>query len=197
MEQDILKENVGSQDQVAVAFGGLNRIDFGGASDFYVSPVTILPERIQSLQDHLLLFFTGFTRNATEIAAEQINNTPARKTELTAIRQMVDDAISILTAPQMEIKDMGKLLHEGWKLKKSMSKSISNPDIDAIYERGMKAGALGGKLIGAGGGGFMLFFADPAAQPKIMESLKDILHVPFAFETLGSQVILYSREEIY
>ncbi|MBI3795054.1 MAG: kinase [Nitrospinae bacterium] len=197
LEQDILKENVGSQDQVAAAFGGFNRIEFGGAGEFYVSPITIPAQKLHHLQDNLILFFTGFTRNANEIAAEQVKNTPSRKAELTEMRAMVDSAVSILNGPDHGYKDFGKLLHEGWRLKKMMSGSVTTGQIDDIYERGLKAGALGGKLIGAGGGGFMLFYADPSVKYKIKEALKGVLHVPFAFENLGSQVILYSRQETF
>ena len=197
VEQNIIKENVGSQDQVAVAFGGLNRVEFGGQKDFFVSPVTIGDERIKYLRSHLMLFFTGFSRTAHEIAGEQIKKTPMIADELCEMRSLVDKAVIILNDPKKNIKEFGKLLHKGWEIKRGLTKVISNDDIDSIYKTALKAGATGGKLLGAGGGGFMLLFAEPQAQPSIKKALKKLLYVPFEFEDLGSQVILYSTQDFY
>jgi len=197
VEQNLIKENVGSQDQVAAAFGGLNRIEFGGDKDFYVFPVTIENGKKDIFQDHLMLFFTGFSRNASEIAEEQIKNISDKKSELTAMQQMVDHAIEILNGSVNDISDFGKLLHESWLLKKSLTKLISTNSIDEIYNTARKAGAVGGKLLGAGGGGFMLFFVPPEKQLQVKEKLKSILYVPFRFDNLGSQVILYSTQDFY
>ncbi len=197
VEHNFIKENVGSQDQVAVAFGGLNKIEFGGDNDFYVYPITIPKEKIELFQSHLMMFFTGFSRNASDIAGEQIKKTPVLKSELHEMKEMVDEAVNILNSDSRDIRDFGKLLHESWQIKRSLTHMISTNEIDAIYEAARKAGALGGKLLGAGGGGFILLFADPATQPKIKEKLKNLIHVPFCFEKLGSQVIMYSTQDFY
>lgn len=192
VEQHLIKEHVGSQDQVAVAFGGFNRIDFGGDEEFYVSPITVGNDKLDMLQDHLMLFFTGLSRSASDIAAEQISKTKDKKNELKEMMGMVDHAIEILNENPCRFIEFGKLLHESWKLKKSITQLISNGQIDDIYETARRCGAIGGKLLGAGGGGFMLFFAEPDKQKKIKEKLKEYLYVPFRFEKLGTQIILYS-----
>ena len=190
VEQNMIKENVGSQDQVSAAFGGFNRITFYPNDEISVDPVTVSQKRLAELEAHLMLFYTGVSRFASEIAADQIQNTCHKKDELQTIYRMVDEAIAILSNGA-DIKDIGKLLHESWQLKKNLSCKISNCHIDDIYKAGRRAGAIGGKLTGAGGGGFILFFADPENQPKIKNALRDLLHVPFKFENLGSQIIFY------
>jgi len=197
IEQNLIKENVGSQDQVAAAFGGFNKIEFGGEKGFYVYPITITKKKMDLLQDYLMLFFTGFSRNASDIASEQIKNTPRKKKELQAMKEMVEEAVKILNRESNDIEDFGKLLHESWKIKRTLTDFISTSKIDEIYETGLSAGALGGKLLGAGGGGFIMFFAHPEDQPLIKERLKDFLYVPFRFDNLGSQVILYSTQDFY
>lgn len=172
IEQDILKESVGSQDQVACAFGGFNKIEFGGDRNFYVCPVTISSEKINSLQDHLLLFFTRFTRNASEIAAEQIKNTPNKKAELKALKEIVEEAIKILNSSGENLRYFGKLFHEAWKIKKSLTGLISNSVIDQIYETALSAGALGGKLLGAGGGGVYFVFCSARRPGKGKRGVK-------------------------
>lgn len=197
VEQNLIKENVGSQDQIAASFGGFNKIEFGGENGFYVYPITIHKQKVDVLQSHLMLFFTGLSRNASDIAAEQINQTSKKKTELTVMKEMVDEAVNILNRDSDDVNDFGKLIHEAWKLKKGLTDRISTDKIDEIYEAAMKAGAIGGKLLGAGGGGFMLFFALPEAQQVIRERLGTLLYVPFGFESLGSQVVLYSTQDFY
>jgi D-glycero-alpha-D-manno-heptose-7-phosphate kinase len=197
VEQSLIKENVGSQDQVATAFGGFNKIELGGASEFYVNPVTIHQDKLDLLQSHLMLFFTGFSRNASDIACEQIKHTSRHSSELRAMMQMVDEAILILDRSSDNLDDFGKLLHDSWMLKRNLNGLISNSKIDEIYEIGMKSGALGGKLLGAGGGGFILFFASPEFHQRIRLALKNLLFVPFAFEKLGTQIILYSTQDFY
>jgi len=189
IEQNILKENVGSQDQVAVAYGGLNRIRFNSDDTFGVEPVVLTSQRKEELQKHLLLYFTGFSRFASDVAKKQVACMDKKKHELETMFQMVDEAIKIL-AGNGNIAEFGKLLDETWRLKRSLTDSISSPEIDNIYGTAKKAGALGGKLLGAGGGGFMLFFAAPEHHKKIKETLKG-LFVPFNFETQGSQIIVY------
>ena len=195
MEQEILKENVGSQDQTAAAFGGFNKIKFGGPETIQVQPITVSATVREALQSHLMLFFTGFSRTASEIAAEQIMNAHAKEKELKAMHGMVDEAIKILNNGESDLRDFGKLLHESWTLKRGLSSKITNGNIDEIYEAARAGGALGGKLLGAGGGGFMLIFAEPAAQPIIREKLKKLLCVPFQFESLGNQIIYYAPPE--
>jgi len=195
VEQNLINENVGSQDQVAVAFGGFNRIDFGGESDFYVTPLPISKEKLDTLQDHMMLFFTGFARTASEIASEQIRKTQENKSEIRTIMEIVDEAINFFRN-NTDVKDFGKLLHEAWKLKKGLTNLISTSAIDEMYASALTAGAIGGKLLGAGGGGFMLLFAPPEKHPAIKEKL-NLLHVPFRFENLGSQIILYSMQDFY
>lgn len=191
LEQEVMKENVGSQDQVAAAFGGFNFIEFGGHNHLQVRPVTITDERLENFHSHLMLFFTGFSRIASEIAAEQIKTTPHKAKELRMMFEMVNSALEILNS-RADIESFGRLLHENWKLKSSLSDKISNPMIDQIYAAALSAGAYGGKLLGAGGGGFMLIFARPEAQPRVREKLKKLLYVPFKFDNLGSQIIFYS-----
>ncbi len=191
IEQNILKENVGSQDQVLASFGGFNKVIFKADDSFQINPIIIDGDRLQQLQDHLMFCFTGFSRYASEVAKSQIENTNNRRHELWIIRQMVDEAIAILNNSKRDIVEFGALLHESWKLKKSLSDKITTPQIDAIYESARESGAVGGKLIGAGGGGFMLIFAKPEDQPRIKERLKGVLLVPFRFENNGSQIIVY------
>lgn len=193
LEQNIMKENVGSQDQVLAAFGGLKHVTFT-SDNFTVRPVPLTLVRKNEFQDNLMLFYTGISRMASEVAAHQIKNIPNRKNELMAMRQMVDDALEILIGDG-NIDDIGLLLHESWKLKRSLSSHISNGFIDEIYERARQNGALGGKLLGAGGGGFLLVFAPPEVQPRIRSALADLQHVPFRFEEGGAQLIFYRPSE--
>ncbi len=193
VEQNMIRENVGSQDQAAAAFGGFNKIEFGGRKNgIYVQPIALNGEKFQYLQDSLLFYFTGFPRFASEIAKEQINQTPQKIKELTVMREMVDEAINILGGPLDDLKDFGKLLNESWIVKKQLTKFITNGGIDEIYETALRAGALGGKLCGAGGGGFLLLFVPPEKQAKVKDSLKDLLLVPINFENLGTHVVFYS-----
>jgi len=192
IEREILKENVGSQDQMAVAYGGFNRIVFSEDELFRVEPVTIKKEKIAQLQNHLMLIFTGLSRYASEIAKEQINSTPRKTKELNSMQQMVDEARDILNG-NGDILDFGRLLHESWKLKRSISGKVSNLTIDNIYDTALKAGAIGGKLLGAGGGGFMLLFVPPERHQQVKDALKGFLNVKFSFEKVGSQIIYYTE----
>jgi D-glycero-alpha-D-manno-heptose-7-phosphate kinase len=195
IEQEMIRENVGSQDQAIAAFGGLNRIEFGGEYHIEVRPITIRADRLRLFQDHLMLFFTGFSRIASEVAVDTIRRIPDRREELRSLRDMVDEATGILNGDG-PLDDLGRLLDQGWKLKRSLSENISTSRIDEIYDTARKAGAVGGKLLGAGGGGFMLFFVHPDARKRVREALKSLLHVPFRFEFLGSQIIYYTESVI-
>jgi D-glycero-alpha-D-manno-heptose-7-phosphate kinase len=197
IEQNLIKESVGSQDQVATAFGGLNKIEFGGEQEFYVQPVTLSNGKLNLLQDHLMLFFTGFVRNASDIAVEQVGKIGEKKRELHLMKEMVDEAVNILNRESEEINDLGKLLHESWKLKRSLTELISTNEIDMIYEKARNMGAIGGKLIGAGGGGFILLFVEPQLQQKMKETFKNLLYVPFRFENIGTQVVMYSTQDLF
>ena len=191
IEQGVLKETVGSQDQVLAAFGGFNRIDFHPDDSFNISPVIVNKDLVGQLQSHMLLFFTGLSRFSSDIARDKVSNFTNRFQELTQIKEMVDEGMSILQSPSTPIMDLGKLMHESWKLKRSLSAKVSTPKIDEIYEAGIKAGAAGGKILGAGGGGFILFFAEPKNHKQILERLKNLVHVVFHFDDVGSKIVVY------
>jgi D-glycero-alpha-D-manno-heptose-7-phosphate kinase len=196
IEQERLAETVGSQDQVLAAYGGFNHILFSSNGVISVKPVTISMPRIQELNSHLMLFFTGIKRTASNIAESYVKDVKSKDKEMRLICEMVDEAVSILSDGQ-NIARFGKLLHEGWKAKRSLSAKVSNSHVEEIYKEALSAGAIGGKLIGAGGGGFMLFFVNPPDQPKVRERLKGLIHVPFRFEFSGSQVIFFEPEDDY
>lgn len=189
IEQNLIKENVGFQDQIAAAFGGFNKIEFLKDGGFTVTPVEISGERIEKLQDHMLLFFTGISRTASNVVSEQIKNIPNKTKELHIMRGMVDEALKIIKRDGDWLQDFGKLLNESWQLKRGLSSKISNEIIDEIYAKALKSGALGGKLLGAGGGGFLLIFAKPERHQKIKESLLKLIHIPFKFENQGTRII--------
>ena len=195
VEQDRIREHVGSQDQTIAAFGGFNKIEFGGDRQIQVQPVTVGAETLRRFHEHLMLFYTGFVRTASEIAVEQIKITPLKKSELNGMREMVDEGLSILNCGKSLLVDFGKLMHEGWMLKRSLTSKITTPIVDEIYESARKAGAWGGKLLGAGGGGCILLFVEPERQVKVKEELKKLLYIPFNFETLGSQIVYYAPED--
>ena len=191
----MIGEHVGAQDQVCAAFGGFNWIEFATDGTFEVSPLILPPGRAESLQSHLMLFFTGFTRIASDIAAAQIANIDSLESELRQMQAMVPEAIEILQDENRSLADFGALLHLAWDLKRRMSPLVSTPAIDSIYARAICAGAIGGKLLGAGGGGFMLLFADPDNHRSIREAMaqswEEVTYVPFKFENSGSRVVLY------
>ena len=191
IERNLLKENVGLQDQVAASFGGFNRIDFSGNSNFQVSPLIITESRKNELQSNLLLFFTGISRFASDIENSKINNFSNRKAELNKLQQMVPEGIDILVNKDRSILEFGYLLNEGWELKKSLSDKVSSNEINSYYSKALMAGALGGKILGAGGGGFLLLFAPLNAHEKIINTLNNLIHVPFKFENGGSSVVIY------
>jgi len=192
IERDILKENVGVQDQIETAYGGLNKIVIHANGDFDVSPLVISPSRLHELQDHLLLYFTGISRTASDIAGAKMQSIPKKKQELSEMRNMVDIAEDILTSNK-DIALFGELLHESWMIKRQLTHNISLDFIDACYEKARQAGAIGGKLLGAGGGGFMLIFVKPEQRASVQDALQNLLYVPFDFEMGGSQIILYNH----
>lgn len=190
IEQNVIKENVGSQDQVSATYGGFNRIEFLRDGGFRVDPIILHRDRLENFQSNLMLFFTGFSRIASEIAKSKIDNMHQRKVELMQMKEMAKEAIAILQG-NASLDEFGRLLEQGWQCKKSLSNKVSTTEIDQIYTAAREAGALGGKLLGAGGGGFMLFFVRPEDQAKVRKRLHKLIHVPFRFENSGSRVVLY------
>jgi D-glycero-alpha-D-manno-heptose-7-phosphate kinase len=197
IEQDLLHEAVGSQDQACAAYGGFNRFDFHTDGSIEANRVLTSKNRLAHLQQHLALFFTGFARTASEVAQEQLRLTPQRTNELTTMLQLVDEAEAIVTSENRSLDDFGRLLHENWKIKRTLTQRITNPRIDEIYEAGLSAGALGGKLLGAGAGGFMLFYVPPERRQALRNRLKHLLCIPFSFSSKGSQVVVCEPEELY
>lgn len=195
VEQEMLGEAVGAQDQVSAAYGGLNRIEFQTDGSIEVRRLVTGRDRTSELEGNLALYFTGFSRTASDIAQEQLKVTAQKERELTLMLQMVDEAENIVLAQNRSLDEFGRLLHESWQLKRSLTQKISNPEIDQIYQAGIDAGALGGKLLGAGGGGFMLFYVPPEKRQALRTRLKNLLCVPFKFSSKGSEVVVYEPEE--
>ena len=196
LEQNVLKETVGSQDQVLAAYGGLNQVVFQPGGEISVRPVTISPARTRELNSHLMLFYTGIKRTASNVAETYVNGIDDRKRQLRIMRDLVEEGISILNSND-DINAFGELLNEAWQAKRSLSKHVSNVEVDDLYSRAQSAGAIGGKLTGAGGGGFLLLFAEPERHEQIKRELDTLIHVPFNFEFTGSQIIFYDQEQDY
>jgi D-glycero-alpha-D-manno-heptose-7-phosphate kinase len=194
IEQDVLRENVGSQDQLWAAYGGFNRIDFFPDGTYSMSPLILDAERRNELLQSTMLFFTGFSRFASDFAKDQVANMKSRTSQLRIMRSMVDTAVSILVDKNTPIDELGKLLHDSWRLKRELADSVSSREIDEIYEAGREAGAIGGKLLGAGGGGFMVFLVDPRKREQVRERLKNLINVNVGFDNDGSKIILYQPE---
>lgn len=193
IEQNVIEECVGSQDQISAAFGGFNLIEFMQNDTFQVRPIILKKDRLKELNANLMLFFTGLSRNAPEVAESQIKNFKKREIELTRIKDIVYEAINILES-ETSISDFGNLLHETWVNKRKLSSKVSNTEIDHIYDTAIKNGAIGGKLLGAGGGGFMLFYVPQELQTIIKEKLRHLVYVPFEFENMGSRIVLYQPD---
>lgn len=191
IEQDVIQEPVGCQDQILAAFGGFNRISFVQNGSFDVVPIILCAEKLNWLEQHLMLFFTGVSRLSSEVARITIANINNCERELQTMYSMVDEALKILNRPSTDIVEFGKLLNESWKLKRQLSDRVSNQYIDDIFETALRAGAIGGKVLGAGGGGFVLFFVEPPNQSRFREVFRNLIHVPFHFEIAGSRIVLY------
>jgi D-glycero-alpha-D-manno-heptose-7-phosphate kinase len=191
LEQNILRESVGSQDQVAASFGGFNRIEFGGYTEFTVLSLHIKKEILQELESWVQLFFTEKLRNSFDIAEKKITNINSKKIDLNTMKDLTYEAERVLF--EHRIYDFANLLNDQWELKKSMESSITNTEIDDIYDKGIQSGAVGGKLLGAGGGGFILFLTPPHMQKKVAEKLK-LRQVPLNFDYLGSQLIYHDYQ---
>ena len=189
IEQNLIKECVGSQDQVSAAYGGFNEIEFYKDGSFSVEPLMINLDRKRALNDHLMLFFTGISRFASEVSESQIENMGNCFSQMQELYEMVEEGSSILTRPNIPLEEFGKLLDRAWRNKRTLSNMITNTKIDDLYKAAINAGAIGGKLLGAGGGGFILFIAKPELHGLIKQKLKELLYVSFKFENTGSSII--------
>lgn len=194
LERVLCNEAGGWQDQIAASFGGFNRIEFDSLG-YRVLPVIISPKRKEQLNNNLMMFFTGFTRFSSDLQkANKVSSTEEKRALLKKMYELVDDAQQILVDKERNLDEFGNLLNETWRLKKGTGSSISTNSIDALYERGMQAGALGGKLLGAGGGGFLVFYVNEDNQEQVRKAMQDLMYIPFQFEDGGTQVIHYSPE---
>lgn len=197
LERDLCQEAGGWQDQIAASFGGFNKITFKDNS-YEVTPLIISPERKRLLNDSLMMFFTGFTRFSSDVqkANQATPETKAAKIErLKEMLRLVDDAQKVLVDQSADLNNFGRLLDHTWKLKRQTGSAVSTSGIDALYDKGMAAGALGGKLLGAGGGGFLVFYVPKEKQAAVREAMKDLLYIPFKFENEGTKVIYYEAED--
>lgn len=191
IEQNILKETVGDQDQIACSIGGFNHIKFKENGGYEINPIKLETDKLNLLQSNLLLFYTGISRFASEIEKSKVKNFKNKKIELNEISQLVDESINILNSNK-NMDDFGLLLNESWNLKKSLSTKVSNKEIDEYYEIGIKNGALGGKILGAGGGGFLLFYAPKEFHMNIKNKLNFLINIEFKFENNGSKILKYN-----
>lgn len=192
IEQKVMKENVGSQDQVWAALGGLGTITFHTSGGFDYRPVIMSSERLAAFNSCLMMFYSGQSRFASSVAAEKIENLSKREAQLHTMRTFVEEGEAVLQKPSRSLDDLGRLMHESWKLKKQLSSSVTTSRVDEIYETGIDAGAIGGKLLGAGGGGFVLFYARPEVQGEVRRRLKGLTEVKANINSQGSTIVLYS-----
>lgn len=190
IEQKLIKENVGSQDQAFAAYGGLNVINFIQNGEISVNPIIMTQERLITFQDNIMLFFSGLSRTASDVVDEQMKKTSVNIPNLNKMKDLVDEAHNILISNR-SLNEFGELLNNTWELKKSLSSKVTNQEIDEMYNKALKAGALGGKLLGAGGGGFMAFYVEKNNQEKVKKALKNYLHIPFNFDFDGSKIVVY------
>lgn len=193
LERELCKEAGGWQDQIAASFGGFNRINFSDEG-YEVLPVIISPERKRKLNQNLMMFFTGFTRFSSDVQKANTIGKGDKTKQLKEMLLLVDEAEKVLTDRQTDLNEFGRMLDHTWKLKRQTGNAVSTSDIDLLYEKGMKAGALGGKLLGAGGGGFLVFYVEPDKQDNVKNAMDNLLHIPFQFEDGGTQVIHYTPE---
>ena len=194
LERTLCGEVGGWQDQIAASYGGFNRITFN-EDGFDVSPVIVSPERKKQLNENLLMFFTGFTRLSSEIQKANSGSNADKTARLLEMLSLVDEAERILTDKERDLDDFGRLLDHTWKLKRGTGAAVSTDGIDALYEKGIRAGALGGKLLGAGGGGFMVFYVPADKQTAVKKEMEGLIHVPFRFENGGTRVLYYTPED--
>lgn len=194
LERVLCQEAGGWQDQIAAAFGGMNRIEFNKDGTYDVKPIIIHPEHKKQLNDNLLMFFTGFTRFSSDMQKANATGYAEKIKQLQQMYSLVDDAEKVLEDKHSDLDEFGRLLDATWRLKRQTGGAITTDSIDGLYERGIGAGALGGKLLGAGGGGFLVFYVQPEKKKAVMEAMKDLLYVPFSFEDGGTQVVHYTPE---
>ena len=197
LERVLCQEAGGWQDQIAASFGGLNRINFNTDGTYDVLPVIVSQERKKNLNNNLLMFFTGFTRFSSDVQKANASTKETREAKEKRLREMlslVDDAENVLTDKESDLDDFGRLLDHTWKLKRQTGSAVSTDSIDILYEKGIQAGALGGKLLGAGGGGFLVFYVRPEHQEAVKRAMKDLMYIPFSFEDGGTRVIHYTPE---
>lgn len=194
LERELCKEAGGIQDQIAASFGGLNRIDFS-KDGYTVRPIVISRARKEKLNNNLMLFFTGFSRFSSDIQKGTEKSMKDKTKELLEMYSLVDKAEKVLTDESCDLDEFGRLLDYTWKLKRGISSGISTGSIDEQYEKAMKAGALGGKLLGAGGGGFLLFYVPQEKQEAVKKALENQMYVPFKFENEGTRIIHFESEE--
>lgn len=193
LEREMCQEAGGWQDQIAASFGGFNRINFN-AEGYEVLPIIISPERKRQLNENLMMFFTGFTRFSSDVQKANANGIIDKVSQLKEMLSLVDDAERVLTDKNIDLDEFGMLLDHTWRLKRQTGPAVSTNSIDAVYEKGMQAGALGGKLLGAGGGGFLVFYVQPERQQIVREAMKNLMYIPFRFEDGGTRVIHYTPE---
>lgn len=194
LERVLCGEDGGWQDQIAASYGGFNKISFE-STGFSVSPVIVRPQRKQELNDNLLMFFTGFSRFSSEIQRQNNVADKSKHDQLGMMKELVDEAERIIVDDARDLNDFGKLLDETWKLKKQTGSKISTSAIDELYQKGIDAGATGGKLLGAGGGGFLIFYVKPENRDSVMKAMNSLLYIPFRFENEGTKIIHYSYED--
>lgn len=193
LEREMCREAGGWQDQIAAAFGGFNRINFN-ADGYEVLPIIISPQRKKTLNQNLLMFFTGFTRFSSDVQKENAIGKVDKHKQLKEMLALVDDAETVLTDKNTDLDEFGRLLDHTWRLKRQTGSAVSTNSIDYLYEKGMQAGALGGKLLGAGGGGFLVFYVQPEKRQAVKDAMKDYMYIPFEFEDGGTRVIHYTPE---
>lgn len=194
LEQQVLSEHVGSQDQVMAAHGGLNRIDFHASGQISVLPMALPRERVRELEAHIMLFYTGIVRTASDVAKSYTAAIETKRRQLRIMQDLVEEGFDVLNGNR-NIEKFGELLHENWQVKRELGSRVSNPHVDDIYEAARAAGAIGGKLSGAGGGGFMMFFVPPEKRNALQARLGSLVHVPIKFESAGSQIIFFENQE--
>lgn len=196
IEQTMIRETVGSQDQTLAAYGGFNHVNFFQNGEITVRPVIMTAECMHHFNDHLMLFYTGIKRTAADVAGSYVVNIEDKKRQLRIMKDLAEEALTILGKGD-SFREFGSLLHEAWQAKRSLSSRVSNAEVDQMYETALRAGALGGKITGAGGGGFMLLFVPPEHQDRVREALRGQIHVPFRIDNTGSQIIYFQHEEDY
>lgn len=194
LERVLCEEAGGWQDQIAASYGGFNRINFHKNGTYDVLPLVIHPDRKKELNSNLLMFFTGFTRFSSEIQKANAVGYTEKVAQLEEMFALVDDAEKVLTNKHSDLDEFGRLLDFTWQLKRQTGAAITTTGIDGLYEQGIKAGALGGKLLGAGGGGFLVFYVQPEKQEAVKVAMKDCMYIPFTFENGGTRVIHYTPE---